>query len=63
MFRIYGTVKDENGQPLQRLVRALDRTTFRVKNSTYSSALTGEYRLDVPTDEPCILYLYSFPRH
>lgn len=55
MFRIYGTVKDENGQPLQRLVRALDRTTFRVKNSTYSSALTGEYRLDVPTDEPCIV--------
>ena len=55
MFRIYGTVKDENGQPLQRLVRALDRTTFRVMNSTYSSALTGEYRLDVPTDEPCIV--------
>lgn len=47
-WHILGTVKDNTTSPLARVVRAYNRASGMMVGSTISSAVTGEFQIEVP---------------
>ena len=52
MYKISGTIKNIDDQPLSRIVQALDRTSLSVIFQTTSNPLTGEYTLYLQNNTP-----------
>ena len=50
---VEGFVSDDTGTPCARVVRAYDRATGALLNSTTSNSVTGAYTLLTPTDAEC----------
>lgn len=51
-----GTVKDGGGNPLQREVRVVHRSSGRLLATTVSSAVDGKFAVMVTCPQPCIVY-------
>lgn len=51
-YYIQGTVKDLEGNPLERDISIYSQTNYTLKNTGKSSALTGEYSVGAYTNEP-----------
>ena len=50
---VVGSGSDDTGTPCARVVRAYDRATGALLNSTTSSSVTGAYTLLTSTDAEC----------
>ena len=55
MYKIKGNVKDINGNPISRTVKALDRDSKATIVQTLSNPITGDYTLYLTNDTPVIV--------
>lgn len=56
-YRIAGTVSDSNNQPIQRLLRAFDKSSGGLVGET-TSASTGSYKFSLASNDPVIVICY-----